>query len=111
MLNLTRFPAQSIKIGDEILVTILGISGNQVRLGINAPKEVAVLREEVIDRAARQEVAAESLQTAPREEKEPSPRASLAEPESSPTDDPGTSQKKPKIRYKRRLRNYLQPET
>jgi len=110
MLNLTRFPAQSIKIGDEILVTILGISGNQVRLGINAPKEVAVLREEVIDRVTRQEVAAESSQVALQEEKETSPQASLAEPESLPT-DPGSSQKKPKIRYKRRLRNYLQPET
>jgi carbon storage regulator len=110
MLNLTRFPAQSIKIGDEILVTILGISGNQVRLGINAPKEVAVLREEVIDRMARQQVEAGSPQAAQHEMKETSPRARLAEPASS-SSDPDSSQKKPKIRYKRRLRNYLQPET
>lgn len=109
MLNLTRFPAQSIKIGDEILVTILGISGNQVRLGINAPKEVAVLREEVIDRVTRQEVAAESSRAAHQAEKEASPQG-MAEPESSPA-DLCASQKKPKIRYKRRLRNYLQPET
>ena len=106
MLNLTRFPAQSIKIGDEILVTILGISGNQVRLGINAPREVSVLREEVIDRVARQDVAAKRPQAARQEEK----GASLVEFESLPN-APGAAQKKPKIRYKRRLRNYLQPET
>lgn len=57
MLILTRNLNETIVIGDEITVTVLGIKGNQVRLGINAPKEVSVHREEVYQRIQQEEQA------------------------------------------------------
>tara|TARA_B100000575_G_scaffold214265_1_gene175039 strand:+ start:672 stop:911 length:240 start_codon:yes stop_codon:yes gene_type:complete len=50
MLILTRRVGESLRIGDEVSVTVLGIKGSQVRLGVNAPKSVSVHREEVYDR-------------------------------------------------------------
>ena len=50
MLILTRRVGESLMIGDEVNVTVLGIRGNQVRIGVNAPKDVAVHREEIYDR-------------------------------------------------------------
>ena len=50
MLILTRTVGQSIMIGDDVTVTILGIKGNQVRLGFTAPKSVCIDREEVYER-------------------------------------------------------------
>lgn len=50
MLILTRRPNETLMIGTEITVTVLGVKGNQVRLGVNAPKNVAVHREEIFDR-------------------------------------------------------------
>jgi carbon storage regulator len=47
MLILSRRPGESLTIGDEITITIVGVSGNQIRLGITAPREVRVLREEI----------------------------------------------------------------
>jgi carbon storage regulator len=50
MLILTRRVGESLMIGDEISVTVLGVKGNQVRLGVNAPKTVSVHREEIYQR-------------------------------------------------------------
>lgn len=50
MLILTRRLNETVMIGDEVTVTVLGVKGGQVRLGINAPKDVAVHREEVYER-------------------------------------------------------------
>ena len=50
MLILTRRLSESLMIGDEITITVLGVKGNQVRLGVDAPKDVAVHREEIFKR-------------------------------------------------------------
>ncbi len=50
MLILTRRPNETLVIGTEITVTVLGVNGNQVRIGVNAPKSVVVHREEIFDR-------------------------------------------------------------
>ncbi|MBF0382465.1 MAG: carbon storage regulator CsrA [Magnetococcales bacterium] len=54
MLILTRRIGESLNIGDEIKITLLGIKGNQVRIGIDAPKHVEVHREEIYDKIKRE---------------------------------------------------------
>ncbi|MEK6806410.1 MAG: carbon storage regulator CsrA [Pseudomonadota bacterium] len=57
MLILTRRVGETIVIGDQIVVSVLGLKGNQVRIGIKAPKDVAVHREEVAGRIQADEAA------------------------------------------------------
>jgi carbon storage regulator len=57
MLILTRRVGETVMIGNEVTVTVLGVKGNQVRIGVNAPKDVAVHREEIYDRIKREEEA------------------------------------------------------
>ena len=54
MLILTRRVGETVMIGDDVTITVLGVKGNQVRVGINAPKTVAVHREEIYERIQRQ---------------------------------------------------------
>lgn len=76
MLILTRRVGETIVIGDDVIVTVLGIKGNQVRIGINAPKDVSVHREEIYQRIQQEK------NTTPKQE-EPAPVA--AAPVAAPT--------------------------
>lgn len=65
MLILTRRVGETLMIGDSVTVTVLGVKGNQVRVGITAPKDVAVHREEIYKRIADSGDAAISSQSLP----------------------------------------------
>jgi carbon storage regulator len=60
MLILTRKLAETLRIGDDISVTVLGIQGNQVRLGISAPRSIPVHREEIYARILEEQKATSS---------------------------------------------------
>ncbi len=62
MLILTRRVGETLMIGDSVTVTILGVKGNQVRVGITAPKDVAVHREEIFQRIGKEVAATASEQ-------------------------------------------------
>jgi len=55
MLILTRHAGETIMIGDDVTVTVLGVKGRQVRIGVNAPKQIAVHREEIYLRIQREQ--------------------------------------------------------
>lgn len=54
MLILTRRVGETLMVGDDVTVTVLGVKGNQVRIGVNAPKDVSVHREEIYQRIQRE---------------------------------------------------------
>jgi len=64
MLILTRRVGETLVIGDDVTVTVLGVRGNQVRLGVNAPKEVAVHREEIYQRIQKEKASNEASASA-----------------------------------------------
>ena len=55
MLVLTRRTNETLMVGNDVTVTVLGVKGNQVRIGVNAPREVAVHREEIYERIKTEE--------------------------------------------------------
>ena len=55
MLILTRRIGETLMVGDEVKVTVLGVKGNQVRLGVDAPRDVAVHREEIYERIQKEQ--------------------------------------------------------
>jgi carbon storage regulator len=56
MLILTRRVGETLMVGTEVTVTVMAVKGNQVRIGINAPKDVAVYREEIYDRVQKEKM-------------------------------------------------------
>jgi carbon storage regulator len=65
MLILTRRVGEAVMIGEEVTVTVLGVKGNQVRIGVNAPKTVSVHREEIFDRIKNERGEGQARSAAP----------------------------------------------
>ncbi|HNP37480.1 MAG TPA: carbon storage regulator CsrA [Woeseiaceae bacterium] len=64
MLILTRRAGETVMIGSDVTITVLGVKGNQVRIGVNAPKDVAVHREEIYERIQSEQAAASGAKKA-----------------------------------------------
>lgn len=60
MLILTRRVGETLMVGDDVTVTVLGVKGNQVRIGVDAPKDVAVHREEIYQRIQKEKEQSEN---------------------------------------------------
>ncbi len=71
MLILTRRVGETVVIGNDVTVTVLGVKGNQVRLGVNAPREVAVHREEIFERIKREQSRRKTATTSERLDRSP----------------------------------------
>jgi carbon storage regulator len=65
MLILTRRVGETVMIGNDVTVTVLGVKGNQVRVGVNAPRDVAVHREEIFERIKREEEGGSAVSARP----------------------------------------------
>lgn len=78
MLILTRRVGETVMIGDEVAVTVLRVKGNQVRLGVNAPKSISVQREEIFERIKREGGQAVDVQS-----QDDSDHAEVSEPEAA----------------------------
>jgi carbon storage regulator len=65
MLILTRRAGETVMIGSDVTITVLGVKGNQVRIGINAPKDVPVHREEIYERIQNEKASGEAEEGGP----------------------------------------------
>ena len=64
MLILTRKPGERVRIGEDVVVTVFGVNGNQVRIGVDAPREIEVHRQEIYERIQAEQAQARSKKSA-----------------------------------------------
>jgi carbon storage regulator len=94
MLILTRRVGETIVIGDNVIVTVLGIKGNQVRIGINAPKDVTVHREEIYQRIQQEKNTTTPATTTAAPAAKPEVKPEVKPTESSASTGPAVSVRK-----------------